>query len=150
MKLTYLPKSDFLNYESDTINKICLDICDKYSYNSTDSNNFYSLYYTQPYQSFKKEPTHKYGEVFYTTIFSYQIICHMICVEYPKTYYNIKPFKPHIFKKCCLECKKYMDNNDIHTIYSPIFATEILEGNWKEILDIMNNIFINDNIFIFK
>ena len=43
-----------------------------------------------------------------------------------------------------------MDNNDIHTIYSPIFATEILEGNWKEILDIMNNIFINDNIFIFK
>jgi hypothetical protein len=150
MKLTYLPKSDFLKYESDTNSKICLDICDKFSYDVTDSNTFYNLYYTKHRENFIKQSTPSYGDVLYTPIFSYQIICHMICVEYPKTYYNMKPFKPQLFKKCCLKCKKYMNENDIHIIYTPIFGTEILEGDWKEILNIMNTIFTNDNILTFR
>lgn len=150
MKLTYLPKTNFLNYECDITNKICLDICDPNSYGVTDSNEFYNRYYLKHIHNFEREPTHKFGEVFYTTIFSYQKICHMICVEYPKSYYNLKPFKPKYFQKCCNICKLYMKNNDIHVIYTPIFGTEILEGSWKEILDIMCNIFIDDKIFIFK
>lgn len=150
MKLTYLPKSDFLKYECDTTYKICLDICDKFTYDVTDSNLFYNLHYINHRNNFISHSTPEYGDVIYTTIFSYQIICHMICVKYPKTYYNIKPFKPHLFKKCCLKCKEYMNENDIHMIYAPLFGTEILEGNWKEILNIMDTIFINDSIYVFK
>jgi hypothetical protein len=149
MKIQYIPKHEYKSYECTTYKKICLDICDTTVYGETDSNFFYKLYYINLDDIYNKT-SKKLGLNIYKDIFSYQILCQMICVELPKSYYNIKPFKLKYFEKCCKYCKRFMLDNDINTIYTPIFGTEILEGNWKEILDVMNSIFINDSIYVFK
>lgn len=149
MKIRYIPKSDYVKYESSIDRKICLDICDKTTYGDTDSNFFYKLHYLNLDDKYN-QTSKKFGMNIYKEIFSYQILCQMICVELPKTYYNIKPFKLNHFKTCCIKCKKYMIDCDIHIIYTPVFATEILEGNWKDIINVMSDVFTNDIINIFK
>ena len=152
MKINYEITSNFNKYEFITKPKILLNICDKIEYGVTDTNVFYNRFYNKIEKDFSNNiSTHKYGGISMCKIFTYHIICDMFCVCWPKSVYNIKPFKPLIFKECCLKLCNYMKLNNIQDILSPIFGTEILEGNWKEILTILNDIFPEDTHYtIFK
>jgi len=153
MKLKYANKSEFLSRESVTEEKVMLNICDKYDYGVTDANQFYGLYYTKPEQDFKNTPTSDkdYGNIFFTEIFSYHKICNMICVQWPKTQYNIRPFKIDHFRKCLLKLKEYMTKNNIKLVYTPVFAKDIFQGDWGGILTTMNSVFdIDTTVVIFK
>ena len=143
------PKTDYLKFENSSENKILLNICDDSDYNVTDSNLFWSNYYTKIEKDFKKQPFKKIGDVFYTEILSYQIVCNMICVDWTKTYYNLKTFKLKYFQKCCYKCYDYMKNHDINIIYTPKLGTEILEGNWNEILNTLINVFHDCTLYLF-
>lgn len=143
------PKTDYRNFEINPDNKILLNICDSIEYNVTDSNEFWSNYYSKIQKDFNEHKPFKLGDVHYTKIFSYHIVCNMICVEWPKTFYNIKPFKINYFKKCCKKCSEYMKENNIHLIYTPVLGSKILEGNWKDILSILNTEFKDSELYIF-
>ena len=152
MKIHYEISTNFSKYEYDTDPKILLNICNTIDYNVTDTNVFYSRFYTKIEKDFKKSNyKNKFGNIDFCKIFAYHIVCNMFCVEWPKTYYNLIPFKMNYFKKCCLKLKDYIEKNSIKSILSPIFGTEILQGNWKEILLTMNDIFPEDlNYTIFR
>lgn len=150
MRITKIPCTDFLKYENTHNSKILLNICNHNTYGITDSNTFYSRFYTKIESDFKKQNDLKFGHNFYTEIFSYEIICNMICVKWPKTQYNIKPFNLNYFKSCCKQCSDYMLKNNIEDIYTPVFGTEILEGRWNEILETLNTYFPSKNLFLFR
>ena len=140
------PYTDFRTFENDTEHpRVLLNICDAHSYDVTDSNQFYNTFYLKPKKDFNSQTGLKLGDVFYTEIFSYHIICNMVCVKWPKTEINIQPFKLNYFRKCCLKCNDYMSKNNINLIYTPVFGTEILEGNWGQIIQTMCDTF-NDSI----
>ncbi len=152
MKIRHEISTNFKKYEYDTNPKILLNICNTIDYNVTDTNTFYSRFYTKIEKEFRdpKNPN-KFGNINFCKIFSYHIVCNMFCVEWPKSYYNMIPFKINYFKKCCLKLNDYIIENSIGTILSPIFGTEILQGNWKDILNIMGDIFPKDlNYIIFR
>ena len=152
MKIHYEIVSNFNNYEYDTNSKILLNICNTIEYGVTDTNSFYSRFYNKIEKEFKQHTIlHKFGNISFCPIFTYHIICNMFCVEWPKNTYNITPFKIKYFKNCCLKLNDYIEKNNINTIMSPIFGTEILQGNWKDILALMNDIFNDDiNYVIFR
>lgn len=149
MTIHRYPKTDYPKFEISSDNKILLNICDSYEYNVTDSNEFWSNYYLKIKKDFNEYKPYKLGNVHYTEIFSYHIVCNMICVEWPKTFYNLKPFKLNYFKKCCHKCYDYMKKNDFKIIYTPVFGSKILEGNWIDILSTMNQIFLDCEMYIF-
>ena len=149
MKIQNEISTNFKKYEYDTNLKILLNICNTIDYNVTDTNVFYSRFYTKIEKEFNESKIdHKFGNISFCKIFTYHVICNMFCVEWPKSYYNITPFKINYFKKCCLKLNNYIIQNDIKTILSPIFGTEILQGNWKDILKTMNDIFPSDLQYI--
>lgn len=150
MKITQEKKKFFRDFESVITNKVLLNICDLHGYDRTDSNLFYDHYYKQPKEDFINEKDKKLGKIFFTNIFSYHIICNMICVELPKTTYNLVPFKYTAFENCCRKLRNYCDNNDIKLILSPVFGSEILEGKWKKITDIIDHHFYDFHLIVFK
>lgn len=149
MKVQFFNRSDFLILESDARNKILIDICDRYQYGVTETNQLYSQYYTKPAKNFRNTPSSlkKYGDIFFTEITSYQILCHMICVDWPKSITNMMPFKINYFRKCCRKLNEYCKNNNIKLLNCTIFGIDILEGSWTEILQTMNDIF-DENIHL--
>ena len=149
MKVTYDKKEFFKDSESITTPKVLLNVCDPYQYNITDSNIFYSNYYTTP-EKVWKSGNRNMGSISIDKIFSYHIICNMICIDLPKTQWNLVPFKYKYFELCCKKLKEYCDSNDIKLIASPIFGTEVIEGNWKKIISILNSHFPNFHLLIYK
>lgn len=150
MKIIQDKKEFFKESESIIENKILLNICDKNKYGLTDSNEFYKSYYKQPEIDFINKKNKHLGSVFYSKIFSYHIICNILCVELPKTPYNIVPFKYNIFEICCQKLKNYCDSNNIHFLVTPVFGKNILEGNWKVIMSILSNYFQDCKLLIYK
>lgn len=147
MNVKYLSETDFRSFEASTDKKILLNICSDSEYGVTDSNIFWARYYTKPAKEFRKQ---RVGNIFFTNIFSYHLICNMVCVKWPKSFYNMKPFKLNSFNDCCKKCNDFMKKNDFNTIFTPVFGTEILEGNWTEILQTMNNNFKDMFLYIFR
>ena len=142
MKIRYEITTNFSKYEYDTNPKILLNICNTIDYNVTDSNIFYSRFYTKIEKEFRKSNyKNKFGNIDFCKIFSYHIVCNMFCVDWPKSTYNMIPFKLKYFKDCCLKLNNYIKENNIELILSPFFGTEILQGNWKDIITTMENIF---------
>lgn len=140
MKIEKLSRSIFKQCENSTSKKLLLNICDYLNYGLTDSNDFYKNLYVEPQKDYY-ENNHNLGDVFYSTPLSYHIIANMVCVQLPKTTYNIIPFKMKWFKRCCNSVIEYINNNEIKEIHTPIFGTKILEGKWIDILSIMKETF---------
>ena len=149
MDIKILSMTDFKNFETSVEYKLLLNICSEYEW-ITDSNMFWDRYYKKPKEDFYKHKEKFLGNVFYTKIFSYHVIAHMVCVKWPKTWYNIKPFKIKEFDKCCKKLQKYCKENGFNSLYTPIFAKEIFEGNWNEILGVLAKNFPNKNLYIFR
>lgn len=145
MKVIKCNKSDFKSCENTTIKKILINICDYLIYGLTDTNYFYRNWYTNPKNDYDQN-NHNLGSVFYSKILSYHIIANMVCVELPKTAYNLKPFKMNYFERCCNSLKDFIDSNDIKEIHTPIFGTKILESNWSDILKTMKEVFDNSKL----
>lgn len=148
MRIAYDKKEFFMDSEMITTPKILLNVCDPYYY-ITDSNLFYRNYYISPEQVWRKSDR-KMGNVSYDSIFSYHTICNMICVDLPKTQWNLVPFKYNQFAACCNKLKKYCETNNIKLLISPIFGTEVIEGNWKQILSILSDKFPDFKLVIYK
>lgn len=136
--------------ESVISKKVLLNICDVHGYNRTDSNLFYNNYYNSPKTDFLKEKNKYLGKIFFTDIFTYHVICNMICVQLPKTNYNIVPFKYNAFENCCKKLLNYCNRNEIKLILTPVFGSEVLEGNWKEILTILEKYFTDFHLVVYK
>lgn len=146
MKIHYDIVSNFSKYECDTNTKILLNICNTTEYGVTDTNFFYSRFYNKIEKEFKKHTFYnKFGDITFCPIFTYHIVCNMFCVQWPKNIYNMIPFKIKCFESCCLKLREKLLKDNINTLLSPVFGTEILQGNWKDILATMNEIF-DDNI----
>lgn len=151
MSVKYDTVSNFLNYESITDNKILLNICNDSVYGVTDSNEFYSRYYKLEDSFYNNKQKYVFGNNYYHNIFSYHIVCNMICVDWPKSFYNINPFKYNHFTKCIKKLNSYILNNNIKLILTPIFGKEILQGEWSKIMKIIiDNIESKTKIIIFK
>ena len=145
MKIEKLNKSSFKCCENITNKKLLLNICDYLNYWLTDSNDFYRNLYVEPQKDYY-ENNHNLGDVFYSYPLSYHIIANLVCVQLPKTTFNLIPFKYKPFKTCCIKVLEYVKNNDIKEIHTPIFGTKILEGKWGDILLIMKDIFSRSNL----
>lgn len=150
MKVAHSKKEFFKDCELITSKKVLLDVCDLYYYGITDSNLFYQNYYTGMDKSFKQINPRKFGSIGFTDIFSYHQICHMICVDLPKTQYNIVPFHYDAFNICCKHLKEYCDKNEVNTLITPVFGKETIEGDWKEILNILKDNFPTHKLIIYK
>lgn len=140
VKIISKPKSKFKECEVNTTPKLLLNICDLYNYGFTDSNIFYRNLYADPEKDFYKITIDRYfelGDIFYTKILSYLRMANIICVEFPKTSYNLIPFKYKPFKKAVEASINYIENNEIKEIHTPIFANRICEGDWSKILEIL-------------
>lgn len=149
MQIQHEISTNFKKYEYDTNYKVLLNICNTIDYNVTDSNVFYSRFYNKIENEFKESNyKHKFGDINFCNIFTYHIVCNMFCVEWPKSYYNMIPFKLNYFEKCCLKLNNFIIKNNIKKILSPIFGSEILQGNWKDIINTMNDIFSKDITYI--
>ena len=149
MNVKILSMTDFKNFETSCEYKLLLNICTDTEW-VTDSNMFWDRFYTKPKEDFIKHKNKKLGDVFYSKIFSYHVICNMVCVKWPKSWYNIKPFKIKTFDICCSKTIKYCKENGFNSIYTPIFAKEIFEGKWNEILGVLEKNFPNKNLYIFR
>lgn len=125
--------------ESTCNKKVLLNICDYAVYGLTDSNQFYRNYYVDQINDYNNNP-HPLGSVIYTKLLSYHILANMSCVVLPKTVYNLNPFKIEYFKKCCDNLINYIKENNIEEIHTPVFGTKILEGDWSEILSVLNDV----------
>ena len=144
MKFLTKKISQFKECESNTTPKILLNICDYLRYGITDSNEFYRNYYVDPAKDFNRlqlEGKIKLGSVFYSTPLSYHIIANIVCVELPKTPYNLIPFKLKWFLSGCKRVLNYSIKHEIKEIHTPVFATDILEGDWGKIYAGMAKIF---------
>jgi len=152
MKIQYEITSNFNKYEYDINTKILLNICNTTDYGVTDTNVFYARFYNKIEKEFIKHTyNNKFGNISFCNIFTYHIVCNMFCVDWPKTIYNLTPFKINCFKTCCLKLAEYMSSNKIDYILSPVFGTEILQGDWREIISVMNDIFPeNTKYIVFK
>lgn len=144
MKIEKKQKTHFKECENTTIPKILLNICDVVSYGRTDSNEFYRNWYTKPQKSFNilnNEGLIKLGYYWFDYELSYHIIANLVCVELPKTTYNIIPFKYKPFRTALYGVKKFIKENQIQEIHTPIFGTKIIEGDWIKILKIIKEVF---------
>lgn len=141
MEIVHKLKSTFLECEATTIPKVLLNPCDYLVYGITDSNYFYRNYYADPANDYVKYNRGHFGTNIYSRVQSYHIIANMICIKLPKSICNMKPFKMKAFTKCCYNLKDFSIKNEIKEIHTPVFGTKILEGNWQEILNIMQQIF---------
>lgn len=140
VKVISKSKTKFKECEIDTIPKILLNICDLYNYGYTDSNIFYRNLYSDPekdYFNITKDGYLKLGDVFYSKILSYLIMANIVCVEFPKTTYNLIPFKYKSFKKAVEAIIHYIKNHEIKEVHTPIFANRICEGDWSKIIEIL-------------
>ena len=140
VKVISKSKTKFKECEIDTIPKILLNICDLYNYGYTDSNIFYRNLYSDPekdYFNITKDGYLKLGDVFYSKILSYLIMANIVCVEFPKTTYNLIPFKYKSFKKAVEAIIHYIENHEIKEVHTPIFANRICEGDWSKIIEIL-------------
>lgn len=156
MKFLTKKISQFKECESNTTPKILLNICDYLRYGITDSNEFYRNYYVDPAKDFNKlqlDGKIKMGTVFYSTPLSYHIIANIVCVELPKTTYNLIPFKLKWFLRGCERISKYCIKHNVKEIHTPVFGTDILEGDWSKIYSGMSKIFRGiktiDNLVIY-
>jgi len=145
MKLIQLDKSQFKSCENTVTKKILINICDYLIYGLTDTNHFYRNWYVDPKRDYESND-HSLGTVIYSKPLSYHIIANMVCVQLPKTSYNLQPFKLNYFKKCCDNLASYIQENDVKEIHAPVFGTKILEGDWKCILSVMREIFENSSL----
>lgn len=156
MKIVKKSKTVFKECENTTIKKILLNICDVVSYGRTDSNEFYRNWYTKPQKSFNilnNEGLIKLGYYWFDHELSYHIIANLVCVELPKTTYNIIPFKYKPFRTALHGVKKFIKENDVIEIHTPIFGTKIIEGDWLRILGIIKETFEdieNLSIYIYE
>lgn len=149
MKITHEKKKFFRETESVVSKKVLLNVCDLHGYHRTDSNHFYASYYKQPEIDFKNEKDKHLGKIFFSKIFTYHIMCNMICIRLPKTPYNLVPFRYRAFESCCKKLKHYCDENEIKLILTPVFGREILEGNWKTILSILEKYFPDFHLVVY-
>lgn len=152
MELVYLSRNDIKNCHFLPINKILLNICDYINYGLTDTNQFYRNYYSRPkddYENYKSKlstPYIKSGTVIYSRLFSYFTIANIVCVRFPKTSYNLIPFDYEGFKNALFNVKQYVSEHEIKELHSIVFGTKTIEGNWSKIIDIMNDIFKDNNL----
>lgn len=140
VKIINKSKTKFKECEIDTTPKLLLNICDLYSYGFTDSNIFYRNLYSDPEKDYSKMTISSYfelGDVFYSKILSYLIMANIVCVEFPKTTYNLIPFKYKSFKKAAETIIQYIEKHEIKEVHTPIFANRICEGDWSKIIEIL-------------
>lgn len=144
MNIIKKQKSHFKECENTVISKILLNICDYLKYGLTDTNSFYKNLYVNPerdYNRLQSESKIRLGSCFFSSPLSYHIIANLVCVEFPKTTYNLIPFKYKSFKTSLLTVREYIIKKDIKEIHTPIFGTKIIEGDWNRILSIIKDIF---------
>lgn len=134
----------FVDCESTVTPKILLNICDYLRYGQTDTNRLYKKFYVHPerdYDRLQMEGKISLGSCFFSKPLSYHIIANLVCVKFPKTTYNLIPFKYKSFTTSLLAVKDYFIKMNMKEIHTPIFGTKIIEGDWTRILSIIKDVF---------